>query len=168
MTKIDYTDILVGAKKSQRTIEDCELMLIILAHAQKPMSAKELGVAILGDEYTQTGTQVVARWDGHDITRQGRSDKAMHWSSFIGRMMKILSKKGLVKVEMREEAPITIEVEDWVDSPDAPPEFLIVHDDEGNDYKMRNPKYDLRTSACRWETIQKTIIPKTRVYSWVG
>ena len=164
MTKLDYTDILVGAKKSQRTIDDCDLMLRVLANSPKPMSAKELGIAILGDEYTQKRILYPDSIGSHSI----RTGKARHWSSFIGRMMGILSKKGLVKIEAREEAPITIEVEDWVDNPDAPPEFLIVHDDEGNEYKMRNPKYDWRTSGGRWEKVQKTIIPKTKVYSWVG
>lgn len=165
---LNYAEILVGARKSQKTIEDCNLMLKVLANSPKPMSAKELGVAIIGDEYTKTDRQVYSTKNGGEFTRYGRSNKAMHWSSFIGRMMKILTQKGLVKTEMVNGEPITIEVEDWVDNPDAPPREIIVHDDDGNEYTMNNPKYDWRIHGGSWQTVKKTIIPKVKVYSWVG
>lgn len=161
---LSYEEIFVGARKSKKTISNTEIVLDILRSATKPMTCKEIGTAIMGEEYSKHATRTSVL----EFTYYGRSGEARSWSSFIGRVMKILSDKGIVKTEIIDGEPITIEVEEWVDNPEAPPRELIVHDDDGNDYKIPNPKYDYLKHGGTWEKVKKTIIPKIKVYSWVG
>ena len=164
---LSYEEIFVGARKSKKTILNTEIVLDILRSATKPMTCKEIGTAIMGEEYSKPATRKLSSGI-FDYTYYGRSGEARSWSSFIGRVMKILSDKGIVKTEIIDGEPVTIEVEDWVDNPEAPPRELIVHDDDGNDYKIPNPKYDCRKYGGTWQKVKKTITPKIKVYSWVG
>ena len=163
---LSYEEIFVGARKSKKTISNTEIVLDILRSATKPMTCKEIGIAIMGEEYSKHATRKIS--SVLEFTYYGRSGEARSWSSFIGRVMKILSDKGIVKTEIIDGEPITIEVEEWVDNPEAPPRELIVHDDDGNDYKIPNPKYDYLKHGGTWEKVKKTITPKIKVYSWVG
>lgn len=163
---LSYEEIFVGARKSKKTISNTEIVLDILRSATKPMTCKEIGTAIMGEEYSKHATRKIS--NVLEFTYYGRSGEARSWSSFIGRVMKILSDKGIVKTEIIDGEPITIEVEEWVDNPEAPPRELIVHDDDGNDYKIPNPKYNYLKHGGTWEKVKKTITPKIKVYSWVG
>lgn len=164
---LNYEEIFVGARKSQKTIQKTEIVLDVLRSAAKPMTCKEIGTAIMSEEYSKRTTRKMSLGI-FDYTYYGRSGEARSWSSFIGRVMKILSDKGIVKTEIIDGEPVTIEVEEWVDNPEAPPRELIVHDDDGNDYKIPNPKYDYLKHGGTWEKVKKTITPKVKVYSWVG
>ena len=164
---LSYEEIFVGARKSKETISNTEIVLDILRSATKPMTCKEIGTAIMGEEYSKCTTRKISSGI-YDYTYYGRAAEARSWSSFIGRVMKILSDKGIVKTEIVDGEPVIIEVEEWVDNPDAPPRELIVHDDDGNDYKIPNPKYDYLKHGSTWEKVKKTITPKIKVYSWVG
>lgn len=163
---LNYEEIFVGARKSQKTIQKTEIVLDILRSAAKPMTCKEIGTAIMGEEYSKHATRKLS--GTLDYTYYGRAEEARSWSSFIGRIMRILSNKGIIKAEIINGDPITVEVEDWVDNPEAPPRELIVHDDDGNDYKIPNPKYNWREHGGTWKKVEKTFTPKIKVYSWVG
>lgn len=164
---LNYEEIFVGARESKKTISNTEIVLDILRSAAKPMTCKEIGTVIMGEEYSKRTTRKLSSGI-FDYIYYGRSEEARSWSSFIGRVMKILSVKGIVKTEIIDGEPVTIEVEDWVDNPEAPPRELIVHDDDGNDFKIPNPKYDCRKYGGTWQKVKKTITPKIKVYSWVG
>ena len=164
---LNYDEIFVGANKAQKTINKTEIVLDVLRHAEKPMTCKEIGTVLMGEEYFKTKERRVSL-SGYEYTYYRRSHEARSWSSFLGRVLNILAKKGVIEAKNIDGEPVTIDAEEWVDNPDAPPSEITVHDDEGNEYTIHNPKYNWRIHGGNWQTVKKTIIPKVRVYSWVG
>lgn len=163
---LNYDEIFVSANKAQKTINKTEIVLDILRHAKKPMTCKEIGTAIMGKEYSATKERKFPLGK-YEYTYHGRSHEARSWTSFIGRVLTILTKKGIVEAKEIDGEPITVEREDWISNPDAPPEKITVHDAEGNEYQMPNPQYDYK-KVCSWGIVKQTITPKIRVYSLVG
>lgn len=162
---VNYDEIFVSANKAQQTINKTEIVLGVLRNTRKPMTCKEIGTAIMGKKYSETQEQKFG-FSEPKCTYYERSREARSWSSFIGRVLTILAKKGIIETKEIDGKPITVEREGWISNPDAPPEKITVHDAEGNEYQMPNPQYDDR--KCSWGIIKQTIIPKIKVYSLVG
>ena len=127
------------------------LMAVVdfLRQQTKPVTCAEIGKAVFGECYC------------HEYT-----DNSL--SSRMGQMLRHLRKGGFIKVEMIDGAPVQVSSWGWVEPVDAPPKRIKVHDDEGHEYWIPNPKYDYRCHSGDYKEIKKTIISKIKVYYWVG
>ena len=121
-----------------------------LRQQTKPVTCAEIGKAVFGEEaYTNS--------------RLSRS-----YSTSMGQMLRHLRKGGFIKIDTIDGTPMQISSWEWVASVDAPPSQIKVHDDEGNEYWIPNPKYDYCSYGGDYKEVEKTIIPKVKVYYWVG
>lgn len=143
-TKFEDTYSCVATAK--KTTEMVDEVANFLRKQTKPLTCKEIGLAVFGDVYPN---QV--------------------YSAKLGQILKHLAKGGFIGIGYRIDKPIEIEVGGWISTDAAGiPKTITVHDDEGNSYQMPNPKADQRDrSHGYWGVIKKTIIPKTKVFKWV-
>ena len=88
----------------------------------------------------------------------------------MGQILRHLRKGGFIKIEERKGDPIEIEVAEYVNRDEnGNPATIKVHDDEGNEYEIPNPKY--RPSYWnngRFEKVKKTVTPTIKTYLWVA
>ena len=115
----------------------------------RPVTCHEIGLYVWGDAYKD--------W------RMKNS-----YSAQLGQMLRHLRQGGFVKVDEIDGAPVEVPSWEWVDAVGAPPSKIKVHDDEGNEYWIANPKYDYRRHGGEYKEVKKTIIPKIKTYLWVG
>ena len=86
-----------------------------------------------------------------------------HTAAKIAADLRALS--SLIEISERAEKPIEVEHERFCPAQ----QFVIkVYDNEGNTYEISNPKIDPWDIKWERKTIKKTIIPKTKMYKWVG
>ena len=118
-----------------------------------PLTCREIGIAIFGNDYIQ-----------------GYCKRSL--SSRMGQILKHLRIGGFIKVEEVKCEPIEVEHEKYVRNEDKDnPQFIRVHDDEGNEYKMPNPKFNPWKAAQAggsWQMVKETFTPTHKVYSWVA
>lgn len=115
----------------------------------RPVTCQEIGLYVWGNEYKNF--------------RMKRS-----YSAQLGQMLRHLRKGGFVKVDYIDGAPIEVSSCEYIEPQNAPPRKLRVHDDYGNEYFISNPKWDFSKHHGHFENVKKTIIPKIKVYYWVG
>lgn len=117
-----------------------------------PLTCREIGLAIFGNDYIQ-----------------GYRQRSL--SSHMGQILKHLRQGGFIKVEEVKGEPIEVEREEYVRNADNNGNlpYIKVHDDEGNTYDMPNPKFDRRAyNGGTWQTVKKIVMPTYKVYSWVA
>lgn len=116
----------------------------------EPVSCATVARAIFGADY--------------DTERWKRS-----CASRTGQMLKHLCEGGFAKYIEVKEKPIECEIIDWIVDPDENGELpkLKVHDDNGNEYEIDNPKYNVWKRKGHWGKVKQTVIPTTRKYFWV-
>lgn len=147
-TKFEDTYSCVNAAKAD--IEKLAAVVDFLRAQTAPITCREIGMAIFGNDYIQ-----------------GYHKRSL--SCRMGQMLHHLHKGGFIKVEEVKGEPMEIEVEEYVrkdDKGNRPK--LLVHDDEGNSYIIDNPNYRYGRSYGNWEKVKKTITPTYKVYSWVA
>ena len=88
----------------------------------------------------------------------------------IASMLKTLRQNNMIVVDERQEAPIQIEVEDYVPigGENLPPLNIEVFDKDGNKYEMPNPYYKTHPYKHTLQRVKKWIIPKTRIYTLIA
>lgn len=159
MTINKYERTYASATAAEKATRHLDEVLDFLRQQTAPLSCKEIGKGIWGDLYVQNGKYL----------RSGKQVQAAE----LGQVLRHLRKGGYLKVEEIKGEPVEIKVEEWVSkTPDGKPipEFITVHDDEGNKYEMRNPNYKPSWGYHRegsWEMVTKTIIPRVKVFSLV-
>ena len=116
-----------------------------------PLTCREIGIAIFGNDYIQ-----------------GYRKRSL--SSRMSQILKHLRKGGFIKVEEVKGEPIEIEYDEYVRNVDAQGNlpYIKVHDDEGNTYDRPNPKFDRWTCGGSWQKVKKLVAPTYKVYSWVA
>ena len=117
-----------------------------------PLTCREIGIAIFGNDYIQ-----------------GYRKSSL--SNRMSQILKHLRKGGFVKVEEVKGEPIEVEHEEYVRNADSEgnPPYIKVHDDEGNTYDMPNPKFNrMCYNGGTWQMVKKLVTPTYKVYSWVA
>lgn len=144
MTTNYYEETYATVKKAKRYTADLERVINVLSQTYKPMTCKEIGLAVFGETY-----------------------KGSHYlSSHTAQMLRHLRKGGFVRSQEIKGEPFEIETQEWVIDLDKNgyTRYIRVHDDEGNTYEMLNPKYDLYGYKGGFKTVKKTVVPTTTVY----
>ena len=144
-----YEKTYVSVKNAVADTEHLDRLVRIMRDNREPMTCADLGRCMFGSLY--------------NTQSRGKS-----LSGRMGQMLRHLQQGGFIKVEMIDGAPVQVSSWEWVDPVGAPPSQIKVHDDEGNEYLIPNPKYDYRLYGGGYKEVKKTIIPKIKVYCWVG
>ena len=144
-----YEKTYVSVKNAVHDTEYLDRLVNILRSNREPMTCADLGGRVFGDQYH-------SYYMGKSC--QGR----------MGQMLRHLRQGGFIKVDLIDGAPVEVSSWEWVDAVGAPPSKIKVHDEDGNEYLIANPKYDYRCHGGNYEEVKKTIIPKVKVYLWVA
>ena len=163
ITARPYEKGFVCVKNALKATRYTDQIVIILRNATAPMSCKEVGYQLFGLLYN----------DGikHDGEEWG--DVCARSAASVSHALEGMARSGHVKCERVEGEPIEIEKREFVTAPavdnDGNSRMIKVHDDEGHEYEMINPKYNAANSVgWHWETVKKTIPTHYNVYTWVG
>ena len=149
MTANIYEKTYVSVKNAVHDTEYLDRLVSILRSNREPMTCADLGHRVFGNRY---GSEYMGK------SLSGR----------MGQMLRHLRQSGFIKVDEIDGAPVEVPSWEWVDAVGAPPSKIKVHDDEGNEYWITNPKYDYRRHGGEYKEVKKTIIPKIKTYLWVG
>lgn len=149
MTANIYEKTYVSVKNGLADTEYLDRLVSILRSNREPMTCSDLGHRVFGERYC------------HEYTNKSLSAR-------MGQMLRHLRQGGFIKIDTIDGTPIEVSSWEWVDAADAPPSKIKVHDDDGNEYWIANPKYDYRRHGGNYEEVKKTIIPKVKVYLWVA
>ena len=144
-----YEKTYVSAKNAVHDTEYLDRLVRVMRDHCEPMTCADLGRCVFGERYC------------HEYINKSLSAR-------MGQMLKHLRQGGFIKIETIDGAPVQVSSWEWVDPVDAPPAKIKVHDDEGNEYWIANPKYDYRCHGGEYKEVKKTIIPKIKTYLWVG
>lgn len=144
-----YEKTYVSVKNAVHDTEYLDRLVNILRSNREPMTCADLGHRVFGDQY-------------HSYY-MGKSCQ-----SRMGQMLRHLRQGGFIKVDLIDGAPVEISSWEWVDAVGTPPAKIKVHDEDGNEYLIANPKYDYRCHGGNYEEVKKTIIPKVKTYLWVA
>lgn len=149
MITTKFEDTYSSVATAKIDTEKLAAVVDFLSKQTEPMTCKEIGVAVFGEDYTDPCM-------------------ARSYSSRMGQMLRHLREGGFVVVEERDgNEPIEVEVLSRITQDGTnTPLTISVHDDEGNTYEIPNPKVNQRDYW--WGFVKKTIIPKIKVYKWVG
>ena len=149
MTTNIYEKTYVSVKNGLADTEYLNRLVEIMRSNREPMTCADLGYRVFGNPY------------GSDY--MGKS-----LSARMGQMLRHLRQGGFIKVDLIDGAPVEVSSWEWVDAVGAPPSKIRVHDEDGNEYWIANPKYDYRCHGGNYEEVKKTIIPKVKTYLWVA
>lgn len=138
-----------SVKNAVDDTEYLDKLVEVMRSSRVPMTCADLGHHVFGDQYH-------SYYIGKSC--QGR----------MGQMLRHLRQGGFIKVDLIDGAPVEVSSWEWVDAVGAPPSKIKVHDEDGNEYLIANPKYDYRCHGGNYEEVKKTIIPKVKVYLWVA
>jgi len=150
MTANIYEKTYVSVKNGLAHTEYLDKLVEVMRSNREPMTCADLSHRVFGDRY---GSEYV--------------NKCL--SARMGQMLSHLRQGGFIKIDFIDGAPVEVPSWEWVDVAGAPPAKIRVHDEDGNEYWIDNPKYDCHyRRAGRYEEVKRTIIPKVKVYRWVA
>ena len=161
-----YENLYVSARNAKDATKYVDEVVELLSRSTLPIMPKEIGVYLFGADYLKPVETRIPNYQ-HNYTKASQR-------AIISQIMRHLHEAGLVKREYLEGEPIEIEDNEWVpDKPYTVPKYINVHDDEGNTYEIRNPKWDLAKAMenhdCgHFVRVKKTITPKIKAWLWVG
>lgn len=162
MTTNKFEDTYSSVNVAKDHIKDLPIICELLRNAPAPMSCKEIGFAMFGDAYTYNDNPA-----SHDewVQRQRRHCLTAH----LTQMLRHLVRGGFAVAIEVEDAPIEIEVEEYVRRDgDGNTGYIKVWDKDGHEYEIPNPRYNPRFSTAKWEKVKKTITPHHKAYQWVA
>lgn len=165
MVTSKYEDLYVSTRNAKIATAYVNKVVELLSGSTLPILPKEIGVYLFGADY-------IRPIETSDPYHYGYSKACQR--ATVSQIMRHLHKAGLVKREYLDGDLIEVESSEWVpDEPYAVPQYINVHDDEGNTYQMENPKWDWSKAAYARECgrcvpVKKTVIPKIKAWVWVG
>lgn len=166
MVTSKYEDLYVSARNAKIATAYVNKAVELLSNSTLPITPKEIGVYLFGADYLKPA-RTYAPNDQHNYTKCSQR-------ATISQIMRHLHKAGLVKREYLDGDPIEVEDDEWVpDESYTVPRYINVHDDDGNTYQIKNPKWDwVKAMSARdnghVERVKKTITPKIKAWVWVG
>lgn len=149
MKVTEYEKTYTSVKNAVNDTECLDKLVCVMRSNREPMTCADLGHRVFGDQYH-------SYYMGKSC--QGR----------MGQMLRHLRQGGFIKIDFIDGDPVEVSSWEWVNAVGAPPSKICVHDDEGNEYWIANPKYDYRCHGGNYEEVKKTIIPKVKTYLWVA
>lgn len=149
ITANTYERTYVCVKNSLNATRKLDEVVEFLQSIARPVTCQEIGLFVWGDAYK-------------DIHVKNS------YSAQLGQMLRHLRQGGFIKVDLIDGAPVEVISYEYVEPQNVPLRKLRVHDDEGNEYIIDNPKWDWSKHRGHFEDVKKTIIPKVKVYYWVG
>ena len=153
MITTKFEDTYTCVNNAKNITADLLTLADLLMQANRPMTCREIGIALFGTEYAD---------------RNSRRARGM--TAHLSQMLRHFRKGGFIKVEEVKGEPIEVEREEYVRVDDADnPQFIRVHDDAGNEYQMPNPNYNPWRAAQAggsWQMVKKIVTPTYKVYSW--
>ena len=157
-----YENTYVSVNNAKKETADLPRLVELLRNATAPMSCKEIGFAMFGDAYAYHGNPTSNdAW----IQRINRQRLTAH----LSQMLRHLVRGRFIRRDEIDGEPVEVEREEYRRIDDyGNPQYIRVHDDEGNEYQMPNPKYNPCYYKGDWVKVKKTIVPKVRVYTWVA
>lgn len=144
-----YEKTYVSVKNAVHDTQHLDAVVEFLRKQSEPVTCAAIGEAVFGDQY-------------HSYY-MGKSCQGM-----MGQMLRHLRQGGFIKIGLTDGAPVEVSSWEWVDAVGAPPSKIRVHDEEGNEYWIANPKYDYRRHGGNYQEVKKTIIPQVKTYLWVA
>ena len=153
----DYENTYVSVKTACENVKDLPALIALMRETRKPMTCREIGVALFGDDYVRNGDY----W--HDsYSRQ--------LTAHLAQMLRHFARGGFVRTEKIDGEPVEVESQEYIcEDGEGNTAEIRVWDKDGNEYMMPNPKYNpYRGGAGRWVKVKKTITPKIKVYTWVA
>ena len=158
----DYENTYSSVKTACENVKDLPALIELLRGAPAPMSCKEIGFAMFGDAYAYDGDPT-----SNDAWLQRINRRRL--TSHLSQMLRHLVRGGFIRWDEINGEPIEVEQEEYRRIDDyGQPQYIRVHDDEGNEYQMLNPKYNPCYYKGDWIKVKKTIVPKIKVYTWVA
>lgn len=151
MKVTEYEKTYTSVCDAVNDVRHVEAVVEFLRKQAKPVTCAEVGNAVFGGVYSH-------------------SCMSKSYAAQMGQVLRHLCKGGFIKIEERKGDPIEIEVEEYVHTDEqGNPSTIKVHDDEGNEYEIPNPKYR-RPAWCsgHWEKVKKTVTPTIKTYLWVA
>lgn len=149
ITANTYERTYVCVKNSLNATRKLDSVVEFLQSVARPVTCQEIGLFVWGDAY-----------------KDFRVKKS--YSAQLGQMLRHLRQGGFIKVGLIDGAPVEVISCEYVEPQNVPPRMLRVHDDEGHEYIIDNPNWDRSKHRGHFEDVKKTIIPKVKVYYWVG
>lgn len=149
MTANIYEKTYVSVKNGIADTKYLDKLVNVMRDHREPMTCADLGYRVFGTRYCSE-----------------YMSKSL--SARMGQMLKHLREGGFIKIGTIDGTPVQISSWEWVNPMDAPPREIKVHDDEGNEYWIANPKYDCHYYGGKYKEVKKTIIPKVKTYLWIG
>ena len=155
-----YEAMYVIANDAIRATSEVDKVIAKLKEADRPVTCKELGFMVCGDEYKRVP---------YDEDRSYYANmKAMSLTARINQVLRHVVEAGNVKVGKIKSEPYTYETEEWFKVDDnGEPETIEVWDANGTKYDMPNPKYDRYSGRGEYRKVTKIGRKTIRTYEWV-
>lgn len=139
-----YEDTYVSVKQARENSDIVDAVAEIIREKHE-LTCRQLGIMMYGNDYV----------NGH---------MARSYVSRLGQALRHLRIGGFIKDKEIDGEPVEYETEEYISK--GGPRRIKVHDDAGNEYEIDNPNYQWHYGA--WVKVKKTIIPKIKVWYWVG
>ena len=168
MNATKYEATYAIAQSAMSATEEVEKIVAKLKATGRPMTCKELGELIYGEEYKRTPVGSYRKLGFSEYCRLQRlNDTARRHTARLNQVLQHLTKAGFVAVGEIQSEPYTYETEEavWVDDK-GEAEFIDVWDTNGNQYQMQNPRHN-RAIGIEYRKVVRTSHKKIRTYTWV-
>ena len=157
MITTKFEDTYTCVNNAKNITADLLTLADLLMQANRPMTCREIGIALFGDKYI-------------DKSDYYTTSRARRMTAHLSQMLRHFRKGGFIKVEEIKGEPFEVTNEEYVRKNDKDnPQFIRVHDDAGNEYQMPNPNYNPWKAAQAggsWQMVKKIVTPTYKVYSW--
>ena len=146
-----YEETYVSVKEAMSNTEYLDSVVEFLKAHKEPVTAKEIGLAVFGVDYTSS-------W------------KSDSYRSRLGQMLCHLREGKFIQRIKVDDNPIEITDTIYVRCDDSGRLATIrVHDDEGNSYDMPNPNFNPRHCyGGKWVEVKKKVYPHHNEWLWIG
>lgn len=143
-----------------KATSEVEKVIAKLKEAGRPITCKELGFMVYGDDYKRVP---YSERQSHFTNR-----KAMSLTARINQVLRHMVEAGNVQVDEIKSEPYTYETKEWVYIDENNElETIEVWDAQGNKYDMLNPKYNQCNCRGEYRKVTKTGRKTIRTYLWV-
>ena len=142
-----------------------DALVELLKNAEKPMTCKEIGIALYGEDYLIL-PDCYENWMHNMIAREH--------IGHLGYLLSQLSGNGYIFVKVEKtNIPVTDKKGNIVtyrtqelkpSEEPTEPYMITVKDEQGRTYSIRNPHYVPRPAL--YETVTKVVFQKIKYYEW--
>ena len=157
------------AQSALSATEEVEKIVAQLRAADRPMTCKELGELIYGEEYKRIPEKNRGELTYNEFLKLQRlNDIARKHTARLNQALQHMVEAGYVIVGEIKGEPYNYETEEvvWVDEQNEP-EHIDVWDAKGNRYTIINPEYNYFDRHTEIRKVMRTGCKRIRTYKWV-